>query len=130
MESIFGREFSPNGKVQPGDTQSGQLLFIEEFYGSWLPHVAKKGVRIKVKCRDLRGRTYTTVGWAPSISSEKTFSFIPGLDKYVDGDKYLASLHRWESGVDPLSKEGKQIMEQLKEIERKHEVQGVAKDME
>lgn len=130
MESIFGREFSPNGTVQPGDTQSGYLLFMEEFHGNWLPQVAKKGVRIKVKCCDLRGRTYTAKGWAPSISSEKTFSFIPGLDKYVTGEKYLSSLHRWESGVDPLSKEGKQIIEQLKGIERKHDVQGVTKDTE
>ena len=130
MESIFGREFSPNGRVQPGDIQSGYLLFMEEFYGSWMPRVEKKGVRIKARCRDLRGRSYTAKGWAQSISSEKTFSFIPGLDKYVDSEKYLSSLHRWESGIDPLSKEGKEIIERLKEIERRQEAQAAAKGKE
>jgi len=117
IESILGREFSPDGRIQPGDIQSGYLLFMEEFYGSWLPRVTKKGVRIKIRCRDLRGRSYSVKGWAPSISPEKTFSFIPGLEKYVEGEKYLSSLHRWESGVDPLSKQGRKIIKKLKEIE-------------
>lgn len=130
IESIFGREFSPNGRVQPGDIQSGYLLFMEEFYGSWLPRVTNKGVRIKAGCRDLRGRSYAAKGWAQSISSEKMFSFIPGLDKYMDGEKYLSSLHRWESGIDPLSKEGKEIIRRLKEIEQDHEGQAEAKDKE
>ena len=130
MESIFGKEFSPNGRVQPSDIQSGYLLFMEEFYGSWIPHVVKKGVRIKARCRDLRGRRYTAKGWAQSISSEKTFSFIPGIDKYMDGEKYLSSLHRWESGIDPLSKEGKEIIERMKKIERRDESPEEGKDRE
>ncbi len=120
MESIFGSEFSPNGKVQAGDIQSGYLLFMEEFYDNWLPRVVKKGVMIKASCRDLRGRSYVAKGWAQSISPEKAFSFIPDLDKYVDGEQYLSSLHRWECRVDPLSKEGKEIISRLKEIEQEH----------
>lgn len=34
MESVFANGFSPNGRVQPGDIQSGYLLFMEEFWGS------------------------------------------------------------------------------------------------
>jgi len=121
MERIFGSEFSPNGRVQPGDIQSGYLLFMEEYHGSWLPRIMKKGVRIKAECRDLRGRKYTAKGWAQSMSSEKTFSFIPGLDKYIEGEKYLSSLHRWESGIDRMSNEGKKIIEELNKIEQRHE---------
>jgi hypothetical protein len=119
MESIFGKEFSPNGRVQPGNIQSGYLLFMEEFYGSWMPHIVKKGVRIKVSCCDLRGRKYTIKSWAQTISAEKTFSFIPGINKYLDGEKYLSSLHRWENRIDPLSKEGKEIIERMKKIEQR-----------
>jgi len=127
MESVFGNGFSSNGRVQPGDIQSGYLLFMEEFWGSWLPRVNRKGVRIKVRCRDLLGKTYTAKGWARSMSIEKTLSFIPGLDKYVDGESYLSSLHRWESGFDPLSKQGMRIIEQMKEFEKERPPQS-AKD--
>jgi hypothetical protein len=128
IESIFGNEFSPNGRVHPGDVQSGYLLFMEEFYGSWLPLITHKGVKIKVICRDLRWRRYTARGRARSISSEKIFSFIPGLNKYVDGEKYLSSLHRWESGIDRSSEEGKEIIKRLKEIEEKHDDQANTND--
>ncbi len=113
LEAIIGKEFTPNGKIHPNDSQSGYLLFIEEFNGSWLPLITNKGVRIKVICHDLRGRKYIAKGWAKSISAKKMFSFIPGLTAYAEGEKYLSSLHRWETGVDPLSNEGKKIIRQF-----------------
>ncbi|MBN1833905.1 MAG: hypothetical protein JW896_17525 [Deltaproteobacteria bacterium] len=61
------------------------------------------------------------------MSTERTFSFIPGLDRYVEGESYLSSLHRWESGVDPLSKQGMRIIEQMKEFENERTPQ-LAKD--
>jgi hypothetical protein len=64
------------------------------------------------------------------MTFEKTCSFIPGFDKYMDGEKYLSSLHRWESGIDPLSKEGEEIIRRLNEIEQNQKGQAETEDKE
>ncbi len=119
LENIFGKEFFPDGKIKPGESQSGYLLFLEEYFGTWLPHVTKKGIQIKIKCKDLRGKAYETKGWARSLSTEKAYEYIPRLEEYKEGEKYLSSLIRWEESIDMGAKEGIEIMNKIKELEKR-----------
>jgi len=116
IENIFGKEFTPTGSLKPGDMQNGYLLFVEEFYGDWLPNITRKGVKIKVRCKDLRGKCYKNIGWAKSLSEEKTYEIIPGLDKYKEGEEYLSSIFRWEQNIDPKSELGQKIQEIIDKI--------------
>ncbi len=99
VEAMFGKEFTPTGKLTPGELQSGYLLFVEEFFGSWLPHITTKGIKIQITCKDLRDRKYTSTGWATTLSEDKTYEIIPGLKNYKGGVKYLSSLSRWEESI-------------------------------
>lgn len=113
IENILGKEFTPTGSLKPGDLQTGYLLFIEEFYGDWLPNITRNGVKIKVRCQDLRGKCYKNIGWARSLSEEKTYEIIPGLEKYEQGEDCLSSIFRWEQNIDPKSELGQKIKETI-----------------
>ena len=118
IEAIFGKEFTPTGKLNPGELQNGYLLFVEEMFGNWLPHITTKGVKIRITCKDLRDRKYKSTGWAKTLSEDKTYEIIPGLKNYKEGVKYLSSLSRWEESIDPQSKLGKDIKEVIDRIDR------------
>ncbi len=120
LENLLGGEFYASGTLKPKESQSGYLLFVEEFWGTCLPLVTKRGVRIKLTCRDSRGKAYRSKGWARSLSRTKAFEIIPGLDKYTEGERYLSSLQRWENSIDRKSEEGKNLLEELQSIENNH----------
>jgi len=117
-EKLFGHNFTPDGKIDPGDYQSGYLLFCEHFFGNWLPLITERGVRIKIICKDLKGKKYITKGWARSISREEAYKFIPGLRKYEEGEQFLSLLSRWEKNIDLRSEEGKELINKVKKIEK------------
>ncbi|MFO0795580.1 MAG: hypothetical protein U0586_16125 [Candidatus Brocadiaceae bacterium] len=116
-EALFGKEFTPTGRLNSGESQNGYLLFVEEMFGNWLPHITTKGVKIQITCRDLRDRKYKSTGWAKTLSEDKTYDIIPGLKNYKESSKYLSSLSRWEESIDPQSKLGKDIMKVIDQID-------------
>lgn len=118
IEAIFGKEFTPTGKLTPGESQNGYLLFVEEMFGSWLPYIRTKGVKIQITCKDIRDKKYTCSGWVKTLSEDKTYEIIPGLKNYKEGVKYLSSLSRWEESIDLQSKAGKDIKKIIDQIDQ------------
>jgi len=93
IDQALGRELCPDGNVLPGHTQDGYLMFIDESSLSsseLLSHMMNKGIVILLSCLDVRDKRYKTVGLAQYLEKKKLFELIPGIEHYIEGDRFLS----------------------------------------
>ncbi|MCG6170136.1 hypothetical protein [Leptospira sanjuanensis] len=107
-EALTGdRTFSADGRIAAYNFQTGYLLFVEEYYGTWLPENIQEKINIKVICFDIKGKKYELTGMARNISFQAGIEAVPGIEKYRDDFKYLGSVSRIE-GITSSKKENKE----------------------
>ncbi|MCB1194245.1 MAG: hypothetical protein KDK90_27665 [Leptospiraceae bacterium] len=97
MEKYTNNElFSPDGKILSGDLQTGYLLFMEEYKENLLPKIENELMKIKITCIDIKGKKFSVTGTAKRIQLDEAKRTVPGIDSYVDEEKYLVSANRLE----------------------------------